>query len=783
MVEIEPILAWFPRYDTDFTSAAPGWYSLFGEWEMAGGVYAQNDAAAFDTITMLASLPLSRFRTEVDFRLTEGSMNVGLILGSPQIGGRAGADLLDINNNGNFIRWGYFSNTGGYINQGGIPLNPPINDNRWHRLLIEGDAGLYTVSIDGRELATFEGVSTEGHIGLLTSQGSLEFDNFSIVNYAGPPAGTDSIAANGADTSGDAIINSEEEVVETGPLTNEDYLPVSDLALSIYKSEFDSDPNSWTPLSGDWNVVEGVYEQTDPAGYDYLSMLGTDPMTHYAYSGKVRLAQGESGGGFIYSAPNQTSKSGSHMIDFVDAGGYLRWGYFDETGSYIYVGGTALEPGLTDGQFHDLQIITHERVSTIYFDGVELAEVENRTIGGYVGLVSTLSQIQFDDIHLISLPAEDDLETISEESINYDDAFEQPTASQWNPLSGDWVVFSGEYHQTNTDGFDHISGSVFSGGEYRMTVKTRVVEGEMGSGIIFNMKDRNSKAESQVLSFTNDGQAVQWGFFDGAGEFVFEGIATVPDAGDGSWQALDLIVQNGEARVALNGEIIIPKFELIYDEGYIGLVANTSHVAYDDFAIRPIEEGSVASAEIRNVDTTIDFEDGDLKGWLPIAGEWRINEGALEQMMIDQYDLVNSYNVKLNAPYQISAQMRYLDGEMGGGFIFNMQNRDRKASSQMVSFTAQGTFLQWGEFNDEGFFTYLGGVDISDVQDREWHDLRLEVGESTFRIFLDNELVADDIPVKYTSGFPGLFTNISRVQYDDFRVIGDTEVFLLDDSE
>lgn len=783
IVDIEPVLAWFPRYDTDFRDGAPGWYSLFGDWRMDGGVYAQKDAGAFDTVSMLASLPLSRYRSEFDFRLVDGEMNIGVILGAPQIGGRSGADLLDINNDGNFIRWGYFSNTGGYINQGGIPLNPPINDNRWHRMEIEADAGLYTVSIDGRELATFEGISTEGNMGLLTSQAHVEFDNFNVVNYSGPPAGTDTIASNGADASGDSIITAPEEEVETGPITNADFLPVSDLALSIYKSEFDSDPNSWTPLSGEWDVVDGAYEQTDPGGYDYLSMLGTDPMTHYAYSGKVRMVAGESGGGFIYSAPNQTSKAGAQMIDFVDAGAYLRWGYFDESGSYIYVGGSALEPGLTDGEFHDLQIITHQRESTIYFDGTEIATVENRTIGGYVGLVSTLSQIQFDDIHLISLPAEDELEAISDTPINYEDGFDSSIANQWNALSGDWVIFSEEYHQTNADGFDNVSSSVFSGGEYRLTVKTRVVEGEMGAGVVFNMSDRSSKAESQVISFTNNGQAIQWGHYDGSEEFIFEGIVTVPNAGDGGWQAIDLIVQNGEARIALNGEVIIPNFNLIYDEGYIGLVANTSHVAFDDFKVRPIDEGSLASAEIESIDKTIDFESDDLKGWLPIAGEWLLNEGVYEQMITDQYDLVNSYNINVTAPYQLSTKVRFIDGEMGAGFIFNMESRDRKASSQMVSFTAQGQFLQWGEFNSEGFFSYLGGVDIPNVQDREWHDLRLEVGETTFRIFLDDTLVADGIPVNSQSGFPGLFTNTSRVQFDDFRVIGTTEVFLLDETE
>ncbi len=783
IVDIEPVLAWFPRYDTDFRDGAPGWYSLFGEWYMEGGVYSQRDVDAFDTISMLASLPLSRYRSEFDFRLVDGSMNVGVVLGAPQIGGRSGADLLDINNDGNFIRWGYYSNTGGYINQGGIPLNPPLNDNRWHRMEIEADAGLYTVSIDGRELATFEGISTEGNIGLLTSQAHVEFDNFNVVNYSGPPAGTDTIASNGADASGDSIITTQEEVANVEPVTNADFLPVSDLALSIYKSEFDSDPNSWTPLSGDWDVVDGAYEQTSPDGYDYLSMLGTDPMTHYAYSGKVRMVAGESGGGFVYSAPNQTSKAGAQMVDFVDAGAYLRWGYFDESGAYIYVGGSPLNPGLTDGEFHDLQIITHQRESTIYFDGAEIATVENRTIGGYVGLVSTLSQIQFDDMHLISLPAEEQLANVDDAPINYEDGFDSSVSNQWNALSGDWVIFSEEYHQTNADGFDHVSSSVFSGGEYRFTVKTRVVEGDMGAGIVFNMTDRTSKSSSQVLSFTNSGQALQWGHYDDAGEFIFEGIATVPDAGDGGWQAIDLIVQNGEARVALNGEVIVPKFNLLYDEGYIGLVANTSHVAFDDFKVRPIDEGSLASAEVKSIDATIDFEDDDLRGWLPIAGEWLLNEGVYEQMITDQYDLVNSYNVNVTAPYQLSAKMRFIDGEMGAGFIFNMESRDRKASSQMVSFTAQGKFLQWGEFNSEGFFSYLGGVEIPDVQDREWHDLRLEVGETTFRIFLDDALVADGIPVNSQSGFPGLFTNTSRVQFDDFRVIGTTEVFLLEETE
>ena len=109
---------------------------------------------------------------------------------------------------------------------------------------------------------------------------------------------------------------------------------------------------------------------------------------------------------------------------------------------------------------------------------------------------------------------------------------------------------------------------------------------------------------------------------------------------------------------------------------------------------------------------------------------------------------------------------------MGGGLMFNMQQRDDKALSHMISFTGRGTFLQWGSFDASGVFVYQAGANIPNVSDGNWHELAVEVYETTYNILLDGVLVATDIPLVYNDGFVGLFDGQSWVAYDNVRLSG-----------
>jgi hypothetical protein len=348
--------------------------------------------------------------------------------------------------------------------------------------------------------------------------------------------------------------------------------------------------------------------------------------------------------------------------------------------------------------------------------------------------------------------------------------FDNGLSPDWTSFSGSWEVIDGEYHQTDEQGFDFGTVTNFQGDDYSMTARVRHVSGEMGAGFYYNMSHSDNKSASQMFNLTQGGTALQWGHFDEAGEFVYEDASPIPNVADGDWHTLQLIVQAGTATIVIDGEIVVSSIHLTYNGGYVGLLASQSHVIFDDVEVVPQHE--VRLGETMAITKTYDFEDGDVRDWLAFAGDWVVADGRYEQQQQTEWDRIAALNTKMVGPYRFSTQMLFVEGDMGGGLIFNMQHRDSKVESHMISFTGMGTFLQWGSFDSNGIFIYQDGTPVPNVQDGAWHELALEVNDETYTILLDGVTIVTDVPLLYPGGFIGLFDGRSWVAYDDVNVIG-----------
>ena len=288
--------------------------------------------------------------------------------------------------------------------------------------------------------------------------------------------------------------------------------------------------------------------------------------------------------------------------------------------------------------------------------------------------------------------------------------FDDGSSEAWLPFSGQWEVIDNTYQQTELGTFDLGTSSPFSSDNYQMQARFRFLEGEMGAGFYYNMTNRDSKVGSQMFNFTQQGAAIQWGHFNGNGEFVFEGVANTKDVSDGEWHTLKLTVDNGRSSIILDDEIIVQDIALTYSSGYAGLLVSQSRVAFDDIELVLANQQNISLGESIELNQTYTFDDGNLEDWLAVSGEWALVDGVYEQQQQNEYDRISTLNVKMVGDYRFGTQMLYKEGDMSGGLIFNMLERDSKAQSQMVSFTANGTFLQWGSFDAGGIFNYQGGV-------------------------------------------------------------------------
>lgn len=174
-----------PATTTAPTAAAPdgsllsdqgAWSGLAGQWRFDGDAYLQKDATGFDYITQYSTLPPASFTFSAKITAESGPVSGGLIINQPKIGKRDGATMIDITDEGSYVRWGHYNPAGGaYVFDGGVELASPVDGVAGVTLAvaIKDDQG--TVLLDGRQVGTFTPASDTGFVGLVTSEASLRF--------------------------------------------------------------------------------------------------------------------------------------------------------------------------------------------------------------------------------------------------------------------------------------------------------------------------------------------------------------------------------------------------------------------------------------------------------------------------------------------------------------------------------------------------------------------------------------------------------------------------------
>ncbi len=349
-------------------------------------------------------------------------------------------------------------------------------------------------------------------------------------------------------------------------------------------------PSAWLPLSGVWAVKGGIYNQGDNTGYDFISMLNVAPQTHYMFEAKLRLGEGEMGGGFVYNVPDTKARTGAQIVDFDLKGSFLRWGRYDDKGAYVYEGGVKLDAPISDGGWHNLRLVTHGAASMITLDGRQFGPIKNTSASGHVGLIASKTKVDFDNVALTALPETGGVPlpqptAAPAPATSFRDDFADGNAQGWQVLSGTWQIVEGAYQQTDLNGSDLGSVTPFTSDSFTMTVRLKRIAGDIGAGLYFNMDKRDSKARSQMINYTQVGKAIQWGHFDDGGNFVFEGSAPVPDGNDGAWHTIGVRVKAGAAAFSLDGKEIATAVKLAYAGGYVGLLSSHSRVAFDDVTI------------------------------------------------------------------------------------------------------------------------------------------------------------------------------------------------------
>ncbi len=163
---------------------------------------------------------------------------------------------------------------------------------------------------------------------------------------------------------------------------------------------FDATSADWTPLSGQWKVADGVYQQLDNSGYDFITQYALPLPDKFEVSAKFSAATGDLNAGFLLFQAKKGSRNNSVVVDLVDKGRYVRWGHFDQGGVYVFDGGNTLAAAVNPTVGMTFKVTYSDGVARIYIDNKQVGEFKPASTTGSAGLLSSVSVIAVDDFLL-----------------------------------------------------------------------------------------------------------------------------------------------------------------------------------------------------------------------------------------------------------------------------------------------------------------------------------------------------------------------------------------------
>jgi hypothetical protein len=771
------------------------WFMSGGKWSLADGALvqtAEGDEAA--NLFVPHWLPDNEpYRFSVDVKLSEGTQTAGINFNAqyPEIHQNHQRVYLTREDSQIDLVAGTVDEIDGFQELETV-LVPSKSDSL--RLDILVDESTYDVYInrqpliENRPLTNFNGL-----VGLYAIGGPTSFDNLTVAAI---------------DDTYSVQLSAIDSLPETGDSP--------DAGQMLYTSDFkgSTDFADWTPISGDWQVENGMLTQLDSNGFDHG--IGYEGKSFQGYILQLSLQHlVGSGGGVLFNMPSPNQLNGAHMVRYSDRSEAIFWGYFDDTGAFQGQGYAASEaPG---EEPHTFKIASGEASYDIYSDNELLAsQIPLFRNNGHIGLITSRSTVAYGLVEAKALLSDSRVETapkeeapaeavsiapptpepviedrtatviegtairgeinnevtapvVQETVVSGATARISPTGPSsdidgWVPFSGRWEVEGGLLKQVDGNGFD--SGIGYDSNTYQsytLEVTLKHLEGS-GGGILFNMAAPNQLAGASMVRYSDKSDAVFWGYFDETGQFEGQGYAKVNAPGTAN-HVFKIESGSSTYTIYLDNQIIARDLPLVRNSGHIGLISSQSVVAFG-----PIYTNASGQqvTQFSRPETTGDNFFGDIR---TISGDWVTEGSVIRQENPATYDFSISTGIYAGT-YSLSTAITLPDSpdlqDAGGGILFHMSERGNRSGSHMVRFTGRDGIL-WGYYSEDGSFVGQGRADLAQSENIS-HTLKIVVEKDTYQIEVDDEVVALNVQLKQSEGWIGLVSYRGPITFEAVSV-------------
>lgn len=99
--------------------------------------------------------------------------------------------------------------------------------------------------------------------------------------------------------------------------------------------------------------------------------------------------------------------------------------------------------------------------------------------------------------------------------------------------------------------------------------------------------------------------------------------------------------------------------------------------------------------------------------YVVLSGSWEQSGGDLRQVRECGYDYTALLKTAQVANFRFEASLRALDGINQGGLVFNQSSEDTRSGAMIVDLANAGTVLRWGQYDDAGYYTFIGSVPVA----------------------------------------------------------------------
>lgn len=533
-------------YSEDFATITQMPYEEFGgDWEIRDGMLVQLSTSGYDLTSYIPiGIPADApYAFAATLRYLDGTMGGGLLFNTQQTTSRQQSHMVRFNVDSGqlWLIYGYFGDDSDFIGQGSVLLEAPPQNANPYRLWVQVNDNTYALYLDDTLLVDDVPLMySGGAVGFISATSQVAFDDVRI----------------------DTRLAADESSQPAVP-------PPAEAVDAIFADTFDGNGSAsqWRSLSGEWRFADGVLVQQQTDGFD-LSTVYQQPV-NYPLTLRATFTHREgAGGGVLFNLPQPDSKNGGHMVRYVEDGGIIAWGYFDEDGAFNGQGSSQVsQPGDSP---HVLTIRITETAYSVTLDGVELVTdvpINSAASPAYIGLTASQSMVAFDEVMVTSGAPP----VASTANINTDAA------------TGEWRTADGVITQTAVEKTDYIAGTGLAGEQFSISVDITLPDDDpdAGAGLVFHMDGRDDRSSGYMVRLSNAGQELFWGRYGADGMFTGEGSVPL-DLPEAVSHTLLLTVREGSFDVNVNGTAIVESIPHTRDNGWIGLVSFSGPVTFSN---------------------------------------------------------------------------------------------------------------------------------------------------------------------------------------------------------